>query len=275
MEEEIADEREEFLPYTVVLREEESQAILALVLALPARQREAVTLVYYQSLSMAGAAEVMGVSRTNVFQYLEIAREKIKQGLLQEDKKNGNIRLGSFAMLPIGPLLRQVFRMEDHRADSENDAWREKTLHSAVTVNTAAASSRSFGLIGYILAAAVGIPLLLFGLAWSGLLGNNTALFSAVTTSQVVFGGGDAQHAHLNPQSASVEHSGPVEDIGTLGWEITDGQSGALLYSGRGDTAQTPFGLLESGTYVITFTLENPVSGRTTAESNFQIIRRE
>ncbi len=57
--------------------------VLAAVTALPVRQRAATFLVYWQDLSIAEAAQVMGVRPGTVKRYLHLAREKLR-GVLDD-----------------------------------------------------------------------------------------------------------------------------------------------------------------------------------------------
>ncbi len=109
---EVEEEDEDFLPQAHSLREEDCRTIIEIIDALPDRQREVVMLYYYRGLKTVETAEVMGISRATATQYLKLAREKIKEELRRLSEQAGGVRYGTYAMLPFGSLVTQVFEQE-------------------------------------------------------------------------------------------------------------------------------------------------------------------
>ena len=76
-----SEEDEDLLPYEYVVNAENRNIVLKTIYSLPARQREAVLLHYYNNLSVKDTARAMSISSPSVSQYLKMAREKIRQGV--------------------------------------------------------------------------------------------------------------------------------------------------------------------------------------------------
>lgn len=95
------------------LEDQEFQAILQQLLdSLPAEQRDALMLYYYENLSVGQIAQIQSASEGTVKSRLNYGRKAVKTKVEEYEKKNG-IRLHSIAILP---LLLLLFRKEYHKA---------------------------------------------------------------------------------------------------------------------------------------------------------------
>lgn len=100
-------ERDEALiPEAAADSAEHRQIILSIIDALPEAQRECVYLFYYSELSVKQIAETLGCSEGTVKSRLNYARQKIKDGVLATEERDG-IRLHVLA--PIGLLFARDF----------------------------------------------------------------------------------------------------------------------------------------------------------------------
>lgn len=100
-------ERDEALiPEAAADSAEHRQIIFSIIDALPEAQRECVYLFYYSELSVKQIAETLGCSEGTVKSRLNYARQKIKDGVLATEERDG-IRLHVLA--PIGLLFARDF----------------------------------------------------------------------------------------------------------------------------------------------------------------------
>lgn len=100
------DPDETFLPEAVLQNAEKRRLILAIIDSLPDAQRECVMLFYYSELSVKQIAETLDCSEGTVKSRLNYARQKIKEGILETEERDG-IRLHVF--VPFGLLLTKDF----------------------------------------------------------------------------------------------------------------------------------------------------------------------
>lgn len=96
----IQEDREDFIPDKNLDKEDFKKTILDIVDCLPAEQRTAVILYYYDELSVKQIAEIQGVTEGTVKSRLNYARKTIKSSVEEYEKKN-NIKLHSVGVLPM------------------------------------------------------------------------------------------------------------------------------------------------------------------------------
>lgn len=101
-EENTPDPNEALLPEEALQSEEKRRMILAIIDALPQAQRECVMLFYFSELSVKQIAEELGCSEGTVKSRLNYARQKIREGVLEVEERDG-IRL--HVLIPLGMLL--------------------------------------------------------------------------------------------------------------------------------------------------------------------------
>ena len=71
----------EELPVAADARDEAAADVMAAVLSLPRRYREAVTLYYWQDMTVQEIAGVLGLSRSQVYRRLDRARKHLKMDI--------------------------------------------------------------------------------------------------------------------------------------------------------------------------------------------------
>lgn len=103
-EENTPDPNEALLPEEALQSEEKRRMILEIIDALPQAQRECVMLFYFSELSVKQIAEELGCSEGTVKSRLNYARQKIREGILEVEERDG-IRL--HVLIPLGLLLAQ------------------------------------------------------------------------------------------------------------------------------------------------------------------------
>ena len=104
---EFASDDEEIIPASWLERAEKRRDIIRIIDSLPEGQRMAVTLFYFEGLSIAEISEAMGVAEGTVKAHLYYGRKTIKEEVLREEKKGNKL----YSIVPI-PLLTQLFELE-------------------------------------------------------------------------------------------------------------------------------------------------------------------
>lgn len=102
----LTEERAEFIPDEALDKEDFRQTIMSMIDKLSDEQRAAVMMYYFDELTVKQIAEIQDVSEGTVKSRLSYARKSIK-GSVEEYEKKNNIKLHSFAFLP---LLLWLFR---------------------------------------------------------------------------------------------------------------------------------------------------------------------
>lgn len=96
----VKEDRTEFIPDKALDKEDFKKTILQMIDDLPAAQRSAIILYYYDELSVNKIAEIQGVSEGTVKSRLNYGRKVIKSSVEAYEKKN-NVKLHSIAVLPL------------------------------------------------------------------------------------------------------------------------------------------------------------------------------
>ena len=283
------EENEECIPYQYTIKEEDRREIIDIIDRLPARQREAIVLHYYESLSVTETAKVMDVPQPVVSRYLRIAREKIKEEIQGYTKKTGTSN--SIALLPIGSLLTQVLSLEATETTVINNTWIETAVKSIADRNTGSGTFAARGRVtkglfsGSALAVLITCILVGTGLFINGVFLNpgdteagadfgRSEPIVGTGTGTVVFSGGDAIHGHLNPTQAIAQTESEYGELTVLGWTI-ETRDGGVLYSGEGPIITEELVSMretaEDGEYIIVFSLADANGVSYTMSHNFQI----
>lgn len=134
----LTEERAEFIPDEALDQEDFRKTIMGMIDELSDEQRTAVMMFYFDELSVKQIAEMQGVSEGTVKSRLNYARKAIK-GSVEEYEKKNNIKLHSFAFLP---LLLWLFRGCFAETMSAASA---QTVAAGVSTATGAAISVSAG----------------------------------------------------------------------------------------------------------------------------------
>lgn len=134
----LTEERAEFIPDEALDKEDFRQTIMSMIDKLSDEQRAAVMMYYFDELTVKQIAEIQDVSEGTVKSRLSYARKSIK-GSVEEYEKKNNIKLHSFAFLP---LLLWLFR--GYFAETMSTASAQ-TVAAGISSATGAAISVSAG----------------------------------------------------------------------------------------------------------------------------------
>lgn len=114
----IEEDRTEFIPDEALDREELKQTILSMIDELPAEQRSAILLRFYDELSVKEIADIQGVSEGTVKSRLNYGKKAIKNSVETYEKKNG-VKLRCAGIVP---LLVWLFASEAISASAASTA---------------------------------------------------------------------------------------------------------------------------------------------------------
>ena len=177
----LPDEREGVLPEEVTENKEFKQILQNMLDSLPAEQRSAMLLYYYEKLSVKQIADVQQTSEGTVKSRLNYGRKAIKTQVEDYEKKSG-IRLHSIAPLPI--LLLWLFKAgaEESAAISASTAAAvgASGVTAAATGASAAGTAAATGAAastGTVFSAKVVAGALAATLAVGGIVGGTVALW--------------------------------------------------------------------------------------------------
>ena len=276
------EEDEELLPQEFALKAEDRRAVMAIIDKLPERQMEAVMLHYYEGLSVTETAATMGIAKSNVTQYLNLARDKIKSEL-EEQARNRNIASG-MTLLPLGPLLTQALQQEAEQASLIDGAWIQQAVNKcieyiggaaagtgAVVGASAAVGAAAGGVSGILMTvgATVAVVAMLATGIWVGnaleqppdtMIADLVAVEEAEVEGTVLFTGESDILMHVNPTKAIAVTSSSAGEMTVHGWMITPMYGGAVLFSGEGGIVEDALIQMQeqgiSGEYLLVFLLE-------------------
>ena len=210
----IEEENEEFLPYDCAIRQEDRTLVMEIVDRLPERQREAITLHYYNGLSVTETAEAMDVKHQVVSRYLKLAREKIKEELAVREG-GAWVATRGLSFMPVGSLLAHALRQEAETFALTNSAWLHQAAISCPTIAGGATKSAAAGAGIVKAAAAIAAASAIAAGAWAVFTNIGPEPEAPpqpppspppiVQTSDysVVFSGGDNSATQINPKEAS------------------------------------------------------------------------
>lgn len=193
----IADESENSMPEQVYENKEFRQIMQELLDSLPAEQRSALLLYYFEKLSVKEIADIHGTTEGTVKSRLNYGRKAVKAKVEDYEKKN-NIRLHSFASLPL--LLYWLFRL----------GAEEASVDAATAVGTAVATASPAATATASTTAAT-----MAGKAPSSFLGKCVAgLLAATVAVGTVWGGAELlQHLQTKNESATSTQPGASETV--------------------------------------------------------------
>ena len=294
------DMDEDFVPQEYAIREEDRKAVINIIDSLPGQQRKAVLLYYYDGLTLADSAKVMGVSQPRVSRCLKFAKEKIKKELAKQVKGLEGVAYG-LAVLPLEPMLSQVLHQEATFFTSANLIWSQEMITNIATIaggaattaaattataaatggtvannsSAAAATANQAGFFATIAAAVV---------VSAGILIGAPAMQAAPAPPPVVtaeyeisFSGGAAGGEYVNPSQA-IARSTTIErgDMTATQWSITAKSDGTVLYSGEGGVVDETLKQMktrgEYGKYILSFIMKDNMGDTWTLSREFNII---
>ena len=103
----IADEAEDASPQRSVESKEDHSELMKIISSLSTRQREIIMMHYYDGISVAESAKILGIARQNAAANLMRGRENIKLQLMK------NNRMSAYSAMPIGTFLSWAFQQEN------------------------------------------------------------------------------------------------------------------------------------------------------------------
>lgn len=156
----LPDEREGVLPESVTENKEFKQILKNMLDSLPAEQRAAMLLYYYEKLSVKQIADIQGVTEGTVKSRLNYGRRAVKQQVEDYEKKSG-IRLHSIAPLPL--LLLWMFQTDAAEVAAASTSAAAATTAAAATASTTAAAAGSSALATKIVAGVLAATLVAGG----------------------------------------------------------------------------------------------------------------
>jgi len=302
----VEDNDKDFVPQEYAIREADRKAVIDIVDGLPGQQRKAILLHYYDGMTLADSAKIMGVSQPRVSRCLKFAQEKIRKELVKQAKGLENAAYG-LAMLPLEPMLSQVLHQEAALFSPENIVFSTEMITNIATIaggtaataataatavsavaggaaggssagatssGTAAASSQA-GVIATV-AAAVAVS--------AGILVGAPAMQQeepdpppTITAEyHIAFAGGSASGEHVNPIEA-VAHLTTIErgEMIALDWWITEDGDDVVLYSGEGGIVNDVLVQMktrgEDGEYILCFNMQDYLGDTWTLSRSFKI----
>ena len=297
----IMEYKNDMLPQEYSENKEIRGIVMEIIETLPVQQRKAIILHYYNELSITETADVMGISTSNVAQYLMIAREKIKHGL---ESKSFDYRekLAAVATLPMGGMLSNLLQQESIIFASLSAEWvraamakcsesvaggavADVAVKTATTVVAAGAATgavaatsgltmkiASIGAAACVLVAAAVVSLTM--------VFNQPEYYVPMTGNDIVFSGGmelGENHIHINPDYVWPEAD---RDFHIIEWWMSSAGSEEVLYRGENEAGirDALRSLRESGAggeHFIFFRIENEEGAIYKVGSNFYILAGE
>jgi len=284
----IEEENEEFLPHDCAIRQEDRRLILQIVDQLPARQREAVTLHYYNGLSVTETAEAMEVRHQVVSRYLKLARERIKEDIGNQESGAWASARG-LAFLPMGSLLVHALRQEAQVFALSNTAWVQQAVINCPTIigGTTKGVAVGAGLVKTV--AAVAATAAITAGAWAGVSSLNQKeaepppppppsppIIVQTSDYKVLFSGSDNSASQINPKGASAFVDTDHGEMKARFWWITPkGLSGNILFSGAGGVVDSTLKSMRDegmdGDFTIYFRMEDAAGNTYTLTRDFTI----
>jgi len=292
----IEDADEDFVPQEYAIREADRKAVIDIIDKLPGQQRKAVLLHYYDGLTLADSAKVMGVSQPRVSRCLKFAKEKIRKELIKQTKGLEGAAYG-LAALPLEPMLSQVLNQEAALFTPENFVWSQEIFTNiatiaggaAATATTAAAAAGGVGANSGGAAAATSQASILVTVAAAvavsaGILIGAPALQadpepppSVTAEYEIAFSGGSADGEYVNPSKAVARLTTTERgDMNATKWSITAIDDSTVLYNGSGGVVDEELRQMlargEDGEYILSFIMQDKLGDTWTLAREFIII---
>ena len=136
----IADEDPASLPENVLEDKELRKAVTSILETLPPEQRAAMTLYYYDGLSVSQIAKIQGVSEGTVKSRLNYARKAVKEKVEEYEEKTGTKLYAAFIPLFLKDLFRKEGTAISKAASPKLGAFTGSTVTSA-TVSAASGTA--------------------------------------------------------------------------------------------------------------------------------------
>jgi RNA polymerase sigma factor (sigma-70 family) len=281
---------EDFLPQENTLRESDRKSVIAIIDTLPEQQRKAVLLYYYDGLTLAESAKVMGVSQPRVSRCIKFAQDKIKKELTKWSKGAEGAVLG-FAALPLDIVLTQALHQEAALFVNANTLFADGMISSFASkaggaaqaaagnagtsssnASSAGSNAGTFATIAVAIAVSAGVFF-----ATPLVTGPPDPPPAIVAEYEVSLSGGATDREYVNPKQA-VASARDVDDEGLMkanSWAITAEGADEVLFSGDGGVVDEALSRLiesgENGVYIISFEMEDKNGNTWTLSREFAV----
>jgi len=287
-----AEESEEYLPQESIVKEESRSFVMGAIGQLPERQREAVVLHYYDGMNVTETAKAMGITQQTASQYLKLARDRIKQVIDSHADMGKQESLRAISVAPLGTIMTEVLQKEAEVFIPSNKAATQHALDICsgyiknTTVKAATGSVASGGMkitaviVAIAVVASLGALITLWRPGSHGVAETATAASAdpnaeAGVVGDIVFSGGDAEFAHVNPKSATPVTNSNYGQLDVQDWDITTLDRQTVLYSGEGQNVDSALAAMrdrgEDGEYILNYSLEDALGNTYVLDSNFLI----
>ena len=291
------EDDEDVVPQEYILRESDRKTVLDIVDNLPNQQRKAILLHYYDGLTLTDSAKVMNVSQPRVSRCLKFAQEKIRSELAKQAKRIEGAMYG-LAMIPIEPLLRQVFHQEASLFSADRLAFMQEMITNvtavaggtAVVAGAAAGAGSASSGVGSGAGIALSNPISLLASVAAAAIISTGVLVSAPFTQippeppsiasaeySITFSGSSDIREHVNPTRASARAYIPeLGEMVATDWQIAAIEgSGAVLYRGEGGIVDEALVQMkergEDGSYTLSIEMEDSQGRSWTLKREFII----
>jgi len=297
----IIDETEEISPQWSVENKEDHSLLMSIIASLSTCQREVIMMHYFDGLSVAESAKILGIARQNAAANLMRGRENIKYQLQK------NNRMSAYTAMPIGTFLSWAFQQESSISGIANEtAFQSIMTNCNVFIQTgkevtASTAPKAAGLIrklwidlvlGICVAAIITTAALLlvnqkseeprFNIFSKGpaLAGNVLEDVENLTgEGRIIYSGGvdyGNDIVYINPESAKPHVNDQNIPVETLYWWITQAGSDITLYRGDGYTVDGALRQLreegENGEYMLYYRLTDETGALHKVGKNFYIL---
>ena len=187
------DDRPDRLPEVSLDRQETARLLGEILDSLPADQRTAISLFYYEQLSVREIAEELGVSENTVKSRLNYGRKKIEARVRELEKKGTKL----YGLAPL-PFLQLLFRSGE-AAEASAPLLGKITAGLALRGSAGSVGSAAAGTAGKAAARAAGAA----GKAAGAAL--RTRIIAGAAAAVIAIGGGTAVYRGLSDRPAAVE----------------------------------------------------------------------
>ena len=227
---EFEDTREEHLPEAVIDRRETARLMREILDALPEEQRVAITMFYYEQMSVKEIAETLGVTENTVKSRLNYGRKKVEKEVRALEKKGTKL----YGLAPL-PFLMLLFHSQEASAAGAAAGTVLESITGSLAAEAAAVSAA-----GTATAAATGTAT--SGAAGSAAGTATAAAAGTATTGAAAASAGTAAQAAGTAAKIAVKAAGHALRTkiiaGAAALAIVGG-GGAAVYQHLQDRAET------------------------------------
>jgi RNA polymerase sigma factor (sigma-70 family) len=285
----LLEEDNDYLPQDYLTRTDIFDKVKCIIKKLPDSKKQVLMFYYYDGLSVTEIAEAMGISKPTVSVALKRARYNIKKEIESMPGMAGDV-VDSMSMIPTGTLLTRILRDEAVTSNIAHDVFIHKVVESCrillqqgpsigkvapvVMKKVIVLSASVVAAVTILISMPADVPQEPEVLA----IPEPVQVVIDNSEGQVIFESEDPAGNHVNPKSATVWTNSNYGALTVLRWEISDFDSGVVIYSGNGDIVD---GILsdmhsrsENGVYMLRFFAEDGIGGNYTIGCSFIISNR-